>query len=57
MKKNSKNSQARVILLAVFVGVLSAAAGISFWKVMQGPVVPLIAVVAVEVAPVGERDM
>jgi protein SCO1/2 len=40
MKKNSKNSQSRVILLAVFVGIISAAAGISFWKVMQGPPQP-----------------
>ena len=40
MKKNAKNSQARVVLLAVFVGALSAAAGISFWKVMQGPPQP-----------------
>lgn len=37
MKKNSENSQTWVILLAVFVGIISAAAGISFWKVMQGP--------------------
>jgi protein SCO1/2 len=40
MKKNSKSSQARVILLAVGVGIISAVAGISFWKVMQGPPQP-----------------
>jgi protein SCO1/2 len=40
MKKNSNNSQKRLILLAVFVGLISAFAGISFWKVMQGPPQP-----------------
>jgi len=37
MKKNSKNPQTRLILLAILVGSISALAGISFWKVMQGP--------------------
>jgi len=37
MKKNSKNPQARLILLAILVGAISTVAGISFWKVMQGP--------------------
>jgi protein SCO1 len=32
-----KSSNFRLIALAIFVGVLSAAGGISFWKVMQGP--------------------
>jgi len=38
MKENNpKSSNFRLIALAIFVGVLSAAGGISFWKVMQGP--------------------
>lgn len=37
MKKNSKNPQTRLILLAILVGSISALAGVSFWKVMQGP--------------------
>ncbi len=32
---NSKNATTRLILLAVFVGILSAAGGISFWNLMQ----------------------
>jgi protein SCO1/2 len=34
-EKNSKNGNFRLILLAVFVGVISAVAGISLWNVMQ----------------------
>ena len=37
---NSKNSNFRLIMLAIFVGLLSAVAGISLWKVMQGPPQP-----------------
>lgn len=44
MKKNSKNTSSKLILLAVFTGIISAAAGISFWKVMQGPPQPSDAV-------------
>ncbi len=36
-ENNPKSSNFRLIALAIFVGVLSAAGGISFWKVMQGP--------------------
>jgi len=36
-ENNPKKSNIRLILLAMFVGVLSAAGGISFWHVMQGP--------------------
>lgn len=32
-----RKTNIRLILLAMFVGVLSAAGGISFWHVMQGP--------------------
>lgn len=32
-----KSSNFRLIALAIFVGVLSAAAGISFWNVLHGP--------------------
>ena len=39
-KLNSKNSNFRLIVLAMFVGLLSAVAGISLWKVMQGPPQP-----------------
>jgi protein SCO1/2 len=39
-ENNPKSSNFRLIALAIFVGVLSAAAGISFWKVMQGPPQP-----------------
>jgi len=35
-ENNPKSSTFRLLLLAIFVGVLSAAGGISFWKVMQG---------------------
>lgn len=34
---NPQGSNIRFVLLAIFVGVLSAVGGISFWKVMQGP--------------------
>jgi protein SCO1/2 len=37
---NSKNSNFRLVILAMFVGLLSAVAGISLWKVMQGPPQP-----------------
>ena len=37
---NSKSSNFRLIVLAMFVGLLSAVAGISLWKVMQGPPQP-----------------
>jgi protein SCO1/2 len=37
---NSKNSNFRLVILAMFVGLLSAVAGISLWKVMQGPPEP-----------------
>jgi len=37
---NSKNSNFRLIILAMFVGIISAVAGISLWKVMQGPPQP-----------------
>ena len=37
---NSKSSNIRLIVLAMFVGLLSAVAGISLWKVMQGPPQP-----------------
>jgi protein SCO1/2 len=36
-ENNPKGSNLRLIALAIFVGVLSAAGGISFWNVMQGP--------------------
>jgi protein SCO1/2 len=36
-ENNPQSSNIRLILLAIFVGLLSAAGGISFWKVMQGP--------------------
>jgi protein SCO1/2 len=36
-ENNSKSRNFRLIVLAIFVGVLSAAGGISFWNVMQGP--------------------
>jgi len=39
-EKNPKSSNFRLIALAVFVGVLSAASGISLWNVMQGPPQP-----------------
>ena len=39
-KLNSKSSNFRLIVLAMFVGLLSAVAGISLWKVMQGPPQP-----------------
>lgn len=35
-ENDPKKSNIRLILLAMFVGVLSAAGGISFWHVMQG---------------------
>jgi protein SCO1/2 len=37
---NSKSSNFRLVILAMFVGLLSAVAGISLWKVMQGPPQP-----------------
>jgi len=37
---NSKSSNFRQIMLAMFIGLLSAVAGISLWKVMQGPPQP-----------------
>ncbi len=37
---NSKNGNFRLVILAMFVGLLSAVAGISLWKVMQGPPQP-----------------
>ena len=37
---NSKNGNFRLVILAMFVGIISAAAGISLWKVMQGPPQP-----------------
>jgi len=37
---NSKNSNFRLVIMAMFVGLLSAMAGISLWKVMQGPPQP-----------------
>jgi len=37
---NSKNSNFRLLILAMFVGIISAVAGISLWKVMQGPPQP-----------------
>jgi len=39
-ENNAKRSNLRLVALAIFVGVLSAAAGISFWNVMQGPPQP-----------------
>jgi protein SCO1/2 len=36
-ENNPRSSNFRLIALAIFVGVLSAVGGISFWKVMQGP--------------------
>jgi len=36
----SKNSNFRLIVLAVLVGLISAMAGISMWRVMQGPPQP-----------------
>lgn len=35
-ENNPQKSNVRLIILAIFVGVLSAAGGISFWHVMQG---------------------
>ena len=37
---NSKNGNFRLVILAMFVGIISAVAGISLWKVMQGPPQP-----------------
>ena len=37
---NSKSGNFRLVILAMFVGLLSAVAGISLWKVMQGPPQP-----------------
>jgi protein SCO1/2 len=37
---NSKNANFRLIVLTLLVGVVSAAAGISLWKVLQGPPQP-----------------
>ena len=37
---NSKKGNFRLVVLAMFVGLLSAVAGISLWKVMQGPPQP-----------------
>jgi protein SCO1/2 len=37
---NSKNTNFRLIVLAMLVGLVSAVAGISLWKVMQGPPQP-----------------
>ena len=37
---NSKNGNFRLLVLAMLVGLISAAAGISLWKVLQGPPQP-----------------
>ncbi|MFC1719636.1 SCO family protein [Pseudomonadota bacterium] len=48
MKENNpKSSNFRLVALAIFVGVLSAAAGISFWNVMKGPPQPSTAALMV----------
>jgi protein SCO1/2 len=48
MKENNpKSSHFRLVALAIFVGVLSAAAGISFWNVMRGPSQPSTATLMV----------
>jgi protein SCO1/2 len=39
-KMDSRKSNFRLVLLAMFVGLISAVAGISFWRVMQGPPQP-----------------
>jgi protein SCO1/2 len=44
---NSKIGNFRLIVLAMLVGLLSAAAGISLWKVMQGPPQPSTATLMV----------
>jgi protein SCO1/2 len=48
MKENNpKSSNSRLIALAILVGVLSAAGGISLWNVMQGPPQPSTATLMV----------
>jgi len=37
---DAKKSNFRLVILAMFVGLISAIAGISFWHVMQGPPQP-----------------
>ncbi|MCJ7814420.1 MAG: SCO family protein [Xanthomonadales bacterium] len=46
-ENNGKRSNFRLIALAIFVGVLSAVGGISFWNVMQGPQQPSTATLMV----------
>jgi protein SCO1/2 len=46
-ENNPKSANFRLIALAIFVGVLSAAGGISFWNVMQGPQQPSTATLMV----------
>jgi protein SCO1/2 len=36
-ENNHRKPNYRLIILAMFVGLISAAGGISFWRVMQGP--------------------